>query len=394
MKEIITERPNLFEPNDYINMCVELDGKICPQKLTAAVSEAYKANEATMSKIVLNCGVAYYEKMPVTGCKITVTGKNWIELIKENEKITFALDKGELVRTFIIPSDACTKILIMAHHLVGDGKSIIYFINDIMTALSQNTLKYKPLVLLTKNHFPVTKLSIPAKLFIRRCKYKWKNDYFTWQDYYNIHDKYWEAVSSDIRYKILSVDETAQIIKNARQIGCSVNSYLITVLLQKYKKKCEIGIPVSIRKTDNKAMANLTSGISIRCRYNDKKTFAKNAMQVHNKIKKQLRRNKEFVLKFIAELPPTLIDAVLLNTHNCYSDRLAKRTAEIMGYVGKTRDLGVTNLTVLDIPTIFGSYRIENIIFVPPSVSYSHNVIGISTVNGKMTFSFHSIVKR
>lgn len=165
----------------------------------------------------------------------------------------------------------------MAHHLVGDGKSIIYFINDIMTALSQNTLKYKPLVLLTKNHSQVTKLSIPAKLFIRRCKCKWKNDYFTWQDYYNIHDKYWEAVSFDIRYKTLSVDETAQIIKNARQIGCSVNSYLITVLLQKYKKKCEIGIPVSIRKTDNKAMANLTSGISIRCRYNDKKTFAKNA---------------------------------------------------------------------------------------------------------------------
>lgn len=30
MKEILTERPNLFESNVYITMCVELTGKICP----------------------------------------------------------------------------------------------------------------------------------------------------------------------------------------------------------------------------------------------------------------------------------------------------------------------------------------------------------------------------
>ncbi|MDE6875104.1 MAG: hypothetical protein K2P87_11670 [Lachnospiraceae bacterium] len=88
-----------------------------------------------------------------------------------------------------------------------------------------------------------------------------------------------------------------------------------------------------------------------------------------------------------------MIDAVLLNTHNCYSDRLAKQTAKIMGYIGKTRDLGITNLTVIDIPVLYGSYKIENIVFVPPAVSYSHNVIGVSTVNGRMTFSFHNMVR-
>ncbi len=58
MKEILTERPNLFEPNVYIAMCVELTGKICPHQLTAAITEAYKANEAAMSKIVLEHGAA------------------------------------------------------------------------------------------------------------------------------------------------------------------------------------------------------------------------------------------------------------------------------------------------------------------------------------------------
>lgn len=47
----------------------------------------------------------------------------------------------------------------------------------------------------------------------------------------------------------------------------------------------------------------------------------------------------------------------------------------------------------IDIPTRYGNYQIENIIFVPPAVSYAHNIIGVLTVNGKMTFSLHEMVK-
>lgn len=50
--------------------------------------------------------------------------KNWIEIVSQNEKNPFAIDKGELVRVFIIPSESNTQIMIMAHHLAGDGKSI------------------------------------------------------------------------------------------------------------------------------------------------------------------------------------------------------------------------------------------------------------------------------
>ena len=61
-----------------------------------------------------------------------------------------------------------------------------------------------------------------------------------------------------------------------------------------------------------------------------------------------------------------------------------------MRYTGeKTRDLGITNLTVLDIPASYGAYKIEKIIFIPPNISYSHNIIGVSTFNEEMTLTFH-----
>ena len=395
MNEIVTERPHLFEPNVYIAVCVEMAGKVCPKNLAAAVKQAFEANEATMSKIMLEHGFAYYEKIPVSCCKIEIENenKNWIELVKQNEKNPFAIEKGELVRVFIIPLEDKTQIVIMAHHLAGDGKSIIYFVKDIMNALSEIPLTYKPLSLLGRN-LPQKGLSVSAKLYARYCKHKWNNRFFTWQDYYYLHNKYWEAVSSDIQYETLSVEETQKIIGNAKKIGCSVNSYLVTLFLQKSQKRCEVGIPVSIRQGKNEAMSNLVSGISINYKYDTEKTFTENVMQVQTKITKKLKQNKVFVLQFLAELPTTLIDAVLLNTYHVCCDRLAEKTAKVMGYCGRNkRALGVTNLTVLDIPTSYGSYEIKNIIFVPPTVSYSHNIIGVSTINGRMTISHHNITK-
>lgn len=130
MNKIITERVNLFEPNVYISMCIKLVGKINTKELTIAIKEAFKANEATMSKIVLNNSEAFYEKMPLSDCKVEIasSSKSIIELIRINEKIPFEIDKGELIRTFIVSYEDKTELLIMAHHLVGDGKSIIYFL--------------------------------------------------------------------------------------------------------------------------------------------------------------------------------------------------------------------------------------------------------------------------
>lgn len=52
MNEIVTERPNLFEPNVYITVCTEIAGNVCPHKLSAAVKQAFEANEATLSNYV------------------------------------------------------------------------------------------------------------------------------------------------------------------------------------------------------------------------------------------------------------------------------------------------------------------------------------------------------
>ena len=395
MQEILTERPNLFEPNDYITFYIELGDKIYIADLENAIKAAYQANEATMSKIVLKPdGVAYYEKMSQSNCKVEILQGNWQEIIKQSEKCPFELEKGELIRCFIIPDEKKISFMIMAHHLAGDGKAVTYFIEDIMIALSGRELTYKPLSLLTQKTIPkIGKYPFTAKLYPEYCNYKWrkaKGVSFSWEDYYNIHKHYWKTTSSNIEYIHLSKKETALIKEKAKRIGVSVNSYIITAFLQADKNNSVVGISVSVRENGNKSMTNLTSGVRIIHSFKDNDTFSENARQVQQKVSKEIETHRWLVLRFLSNFTPALIDGVLLQTHHCYENPIVEQLSKVMGYVGeKIRDLGITNLTVLDIPASYGAYKIEKIIFIPPNISYSHNIIGVSTFNEEMTLTFH-----
>lgn len=398
---ILTERPNLFEPNDYINFLVEIEGSPSADELMSAVKAAFAANEATMSKVVLESeGSAFYEKLSESGCKVSVSGGDWREIVRENEKVPFAIEHGETVRVFVIQNGEKTALLLMSHHLAGDGKSVICFIEDIMKALSGQILDYKTMNLITKESFPKeSELPFAVKLYANYINKKWNRapKHFTWDDYYSVQSKYWSEHDSQIIIETFSQDETERIKTRAKSAGVSVNSFIAAAFLKENRNKGSLGIPVSVRSESDKSMSNQTSGLSVKYTYLDRKSFNENAKALHKEIQKKLQSPvmKYFVLQFLALISPSLVDSVLLYTHGLYSNKLVKKFAGIMGYVGKSkREIGITNLTAIDIPTQYAAYKIKNITFVPPAVSYARNIIGVSTVNGKMTITYHFMSDR
>ena len=397
MKNYIdSERANLFEPNIYIHLFVQIQGNPAVDDLAKAVTAAFTKNEVTMSKIVLeNDGTAYYEKMNESGCKISITKDNWQDVIRENEKIPFNINQGELIRVFVISADGKVSLLIMAHHLVGDGKSIVYFLEDVMKSLSGEELKYKPLYLFTKDYFPLQSgLSLYMKLYVNKFNRKWRKNgrVFTWENYYDIHEAYWKKRSSQTICKTFSPAEMNQLRLNAKAVGITVNSYIITAFLYANKNKRIVGIPVDIRLNQNRSMSNQTGGIRIDHIYSDKQSFSENAKQIHDKVQKKLKNpvKKYFILRFISLFIPTLIDSVLLHTYGLFQSKTTQKLAGILGYTtDKANHLGISNLARLDIPDEYGSYKITNIIFVPPAISYAKNSIGISTIGNEMAISYH-----
>ena len=69
-----------------------------------------------------------------------------------------------------------------------------------------------------------------------------------------------------------------------------------------------------------------------------------------------------------------------------------KKIAILTGATGGLdKDLGVTNLGRIDIARTHG---IEDILFVPPKVSYAKQVVGVSTYGSKLTISYHNMKSR
>lgn len=386
-KYIRTERANLFEPDVYISMVVKITGDVSKDAMRHAVERAYEANEATMSEIVLTeQGEAYYKKRANSGCRIFIENKPWKQLLWQSEKEAFHLKDGELVRVFLTEEDKKLVLFIHAHHLVGDGKSVLILLKDIVNALDGQQLTYKPMKLIDRDFLhKKAKLATGMKLLLSRVNRKWEKTgrSFGWEDYYAVHKKYWSEHTSQIRVQTYDINK----IKAQCPKGITVNSYMITLLLRDYPTGKTVGVPVSIREED-KGMSNQTSGIVVKVKYDRKRSFEGNLRTIHKRIYREIRsRNKKyFVLLFMEYLCPSLTDAILLQTHGCYQNKLSEKMARIMGYMGEGgRDLGVTNLNQIDIPDKYTNFSIESIQFIPPSISYTKNVIGIGTFQNVLT---------
>lgn len=391
-KYIRSERANLFEPNVYISMIIKLSGDLQSEEIEQAVYNAYEANEATMSKIVIDSnGNAYYEKMESSGCKFFINTYPWDELLCQSEKSPFALNEGELVRIFLTEENEQAVLFIHAHHLVGDGQSVVILLNDIVKGLNKQVLTYKSMRSVDRDFLEKrAKLGKGTKLYIKWINMKWQKNarVFTWDDYYVIHKKYWNEYVSEIEWKTYDISE----LRTRSPKGVTINSYLITKLLREHLGCEVVGIPVSIR--EDKGMSNQTSGIVVKYKYNSKRAFEVNANRVHKAIYKKLKNRdvKYFILLFMERLCPSLIDAVLLQSHGCYQNKMTENLAKVMGYIGDSgRDLGVTNLNIIDIPNIYERFEIKDIMFVPPKVSYAKKVIGISTYADKLNVCHHNM---
>jgi len=388
-KYIRSERTNLFEPNVYITMVVELEGTIEPKEMETAVQKAYEANEVTMSKIVLEeTGMAWYEKQDRSGCKIHTDKRSWKEILNENEKIPFRLDIGEFVRTFILPGERTTTLLVMAHHLTGDGKGIVILIEDMLKSLNKDFLEYKELELLDENFLNQYRMPLSARLLINSYNRKWSRTrlHFGWEDYRKIHKNYWEKHKSDFSIRTVEGEELSNIKQKAHSMGITMNSYLVAKLHNEYPEYDGVGIPISLR-ANSRSVSNQTSGIRIVNYRNEQQSFEENAKRVHSMIYKKLasEKTRRFTLAFVAALHPGLIDATLLQTHHCFESAVTKRMAAIIGYQGgNNKKLGITNLGNIDIKQEYSFFQVTDLLFLPPKVSYSETIIGISTFAGKM----------
>ncbi len=389
-----TERENLFDVNMMIAMRVRIEGSIPLESLENAFRKAVSVYEILNSRIVIeDDGEAFYVGCAEPQSSFSESELGFEELINANEMVRFKVENGEFIRAFLSPDG----LIFLMHHLAGEGKSLLYFIETFMDILSGGEPDHVPFANLPVKDLPEdSRLPFLYRLFVRSWNRKWAGmkRVFGFSDMDRAFDDFWREHKTETVITEYGKEQLDGLLCQSRNAGCSLTSYLIALWLKDRPGKSDVGLAVDGRLTDSKTMGNFATGIHINYKYDAGKSIEENAVRINMLMKKKLSdpKTRYSVLQLIGQFDPSLIDTLSLEASGALHTRTTSGFADIMSYGKKKRDLSITNLMRAGIRTDYGTFRIKDIAFVPPVVSYGENLTGIITVGDTMIITRHVYV--
>lgn len=389
------EHTHIFSPSIHIAVLGTIAGKVSDQVLGEAVTKAVTSHEILSCKITLDeQGQAYYERIEQPLVRIESFTGDWVTVVQEQETMAFDWANGELIRFFVKRQQDSFQLLIVAHHLAGDGLAVFYLLDDVVQALNGHDLIEQPLQLYDPTPILAkSKLSLGMRFMLRGLNRKWQKtgQSFTYADYQEMFQRYWQNRKTEILCEELDEAQLSALKQRAKQQGITLNSLLTAAFAQAAQAPSDIGLAASIRPPTYRGMGNYATGISIRYRYTDAKDFERNAQAIHKLIYAKLENPKKkfFLLHFMNEVAPTLIDAAYFSAYGGYTNKTAQTVRNLFGYGGKPKSISITNLTTLDLNQQEGKYSLTAVQFVPPLVPNARRIIGICTYRERMSITLH-----
>ncbi|NBK25346.1 MAG: hypothetical protein EOM68_25405, partial [Spirochaetia bacterium] len=119
---LLTERTHLFCPCIKVAVVVDIEGSVDLARLDAAIRQAVAANEIVCSTIGLDPdGKAYYRPTGDSLYTLTVSEEPWEVLVASAHRRPSNLEEGPLLECFVKQSNLALQLVLVAHHLAGDG---------------------------------------------------------------------------------------------------------------------------------------------------------------------------------------------------------------------------------------------------------------------------------
>lgn len=394
-REILYERGDLFDVNMIITMIVQVKGTASEEAWKEAFQKAIEVNEILKTRIVIEeDGRAYYtdltRKNDFVCSSIRFTTEDLDQIRQREERIRFRIEEGEYLRVFVKTNGEETSVLFLMHHLGGDGKSLLYFIEGLFTFLSGGSVPFREI----RTEETEENLDLISRGIIRYYNRSWKMRTFSFEEMDRAYEQYWKERTTVLETQVIPEEKMNEIREECRKAGVRFTSYLTAKLISEAPDPNglkEIGYALDYRHDQNRSMGNQASGCSIRYRYDFRKSLPENARRIQKRLDRKLQDHQKgsYILSFVSKITPTLQDAVNLEHAGTFHDKISYRFAKLMGYVGKTKDYSITNLTVADIPIHYGPYEIREILFAGPVVSYGQRIISVITCNGRTVITTH-----
>lgn len=389
-QSLLTERTHLFCPCIKVAVVVDIKGPVDLAMLDAAIGQAVAANEIVCSTIGLDLdGKACYRPTGKPLYSLSLSVEPWEVLVASAHRRPSNLEEGPLLECFAQQLDAALQLVLVAHHLAGDGLSMAFLMQDIMRSLAGEPVVFKPLKLLCPSTIGDSRSLNPVMRFVlERQNSSWRKTgkAFTYSDYNQMVQAYWENRRIFIAHHRMEGESFAKLLHFAKKGNITLNSILSTSMIKVKGGKVKLGLAVSVRPEGEQAMGNFASGISVHYQYNSSKDFAENAQAVQKRIRKKTQSNdaRLFLLRFLQSIDQTLIDAAYFAAYDGYDHPIARRMQAMFGYEGSPSQIGISNVLRLPIQELYGDYRLARFCFIPPLVPNNASIMGAATLGSAM----------
>jgi hypothetical protein len=346
----------------------------------------------------------------------------WIDVLNQEHAIPLRPSKGPLTRFILVKGDDVSELIAFCHHTISDGRSLEFALREVLLHINdpaREPPEFFDVPSQTLDIFPKgSQWGRVKRGLVGRINKKWEKEkvLFDEEDLVNIWEASWKRTSYGIEIVEFDKEETEKLVHISRKNDVTLNSTLLVTLLKAridaigpYGRKAKVATAVDARKRlqiDCSDAAGFYAGGSFtEFDYQEDSSIWDNVRTYHIDVTKDLDNNNVFETVVSHHyLDQTLVDAMSaafyggqIEPHQSRYSKLSEYARKKDGMVFKylermgdrAPDLISTNLGRLGIPDEISGISIERALFTPSSGMKMEIVLGIATVNGRLTLTLN-----
>jgi NRPS condensation-like uncharacterized protein len=400
---LLNERWHLGSPN--INVCFRtiITGKFSTNDFEKAMNNVCKKHP------LLNCTIEIDNKnntwfIPNTGY-IGIEFHNpeeitdWRDWYKKIDDFPFNFHYGPLVKICVIFYSNQTEMIILGHHVIGDGIAYLNLSEDILLALD-GKIDINPQIPPIKCKMKIkTNLGFLTNLYARKLNKEWRKNriVFSESDYNAFFELYRKKYIPQMYMGSINETDLNKIIQKCKNHGITVNEIITTAFAiamvelsgHYIDKEIRFGVVANIRnefvEEPHNCMGNYISGITANINYVPEKAFIKNVQDIAAILRKRLKvsKNRYLAFNFFNKIDKDLLEAAMFAVYGNYQIPVAEKLGKIIGERTKNKGVGISNLGKHEF-TRFTNLQILDMQFIGPAFPANLLSINIMTVNSKL----------
>jgi NRPS condensation-like uncharacterized protein len=421
------ERRFLFSPTSDISLVLRLRGQVSEEDLRSAVDKvlaSYPLFGVRLEWVDHDVHWSTTEGAAEVPVKMypRESDDTWIEVLNKEHAIPLRPSKGPLTKFVLVKGNDVSELMIYCHHSISDGRSMEFALREVLLHLAdpnREPPRFPEAPPMTPDIFPKGAAvgKVRASL-IGRFNKNWEKErvLFDEEDLVNLWEAVWKNTEYGLEIIEFSPEETQQLIEVSRSEGVTLNSTLLVTFVKarhdaigRDSDKMSVATTVDARKRltvdCSDSVGFYAGGSFLDFNYREKKSLWDNIRAYHKDVQKQLQGSKIFSVgadHFV--LDQTLVDAIVVALAGDQVEPHQSRYTKISEFANRTDGLAVsfgermmsnspqlmsTNLGKLDIPEEIPGIQVERAFFAPSSALGMEIVLGVATVNGKLTITLN-----